>query len=584
MGLTQRWSSPLRKLCGIACAALIAASVMVGCQSPMRTPHAELRAGDYGKARMAMRKNLTHKRSDRRYLLDRMRLGVLTLADGYPESAQTIFEEVYDILRTQGINKDKTVASVVLNEDLKIWKGEPFEQALAMMYYGLVQAEQGSWDNARAAMGNSLFYLRDFGENDQGERLDTYEIARKSLAYERAIDAGQTPSQAQQQADYLDTGYVPRESNFTLGYLLSAIANQQLGILDEAQGEYARVLELDSELESLVSALSQGSYNTILVVSWGLGPEKRGYGPDNALARFSPRTRSNDADLRVRVGDFPWQNYAQVYDVNTMAADHMWNNLEDVRVAKSVIGTGLIYGGLIATQVGAHNNSDEAVYAGLGALAAGAFLKAGAHVDIRYADIMPQRFYVVPLHLAETEQPITLQVENQPASRIVLRGLASPRTPLAQLRYVRLITNPTRDTPPTWAGRGEVHYGNTYTGPASDAPLPYILGGNDVRPPSERAMDDYQQAGYMQGQTLSYLRDLYQAESLRWTLEDQGGYAGRHILEGGKSLVAPLPGTVGFARLMGQRHPPYRQRSEMVANFVKAMKNPPQNVKMIDNQ
>ncbi len=136
---------------------------LTGCQKPMRTPTAALGRGDYTQPRVNIYDDMQPKRSDRAYLLDRMRVGVLTLADGYPRSAQTIFEEVYDVLRTRGINKDKTVASVVLNEDVKIWKGEPFEQALALAYYAMVQAELGSWDNARAAANGSLFRLRDFG-------------------------------------------------------------------------------------------------------------------------------------------------------------------------------------------------------------------------------------------------------------------------------------------------------------------------------------------------------------------------------------------------------------------------------------
>jgi hypothetical protein len=43
---------------------------------------------------------------------------------------------------------------------------------------------------------------------------------------------------------------------------------------------------------------------------------------------------------------------------------------------------------------------------------------------------------------------------------------------------------------------------------------------------------------------------------VRFTIEDQAGYTDRHLLEGGRSLVAPLPGTAGFARLFGIDHSP----------------------------
>ncbi|HEX7008328.1 MAG TPA: hypothetical protein VF184_00005, partial [Phycisphaeraceae bacterium] len=433
----------------LACAAALGAA---GCQQPLRTPEHLLARGEYGQARIERYKRMSRDRNDRGYLLDRMSVGVLTLADGHPDSAQTIFEEVYDVLRTQGINRDRTVASLVINEDLKIWKGEPFEQALALAYYAMTQAELGSWDNARAAADNSLFYLRDFGRDDEGGELDTYEIARRSLLYERAIEAGQSPEEASRQADYLDHGYVVRDTDFTLGHLLHAIADQQLGRMEEASDHLTRAAELNPQLDPLIEALRQNRYNTVLVVSWGLGPRKEGYGPDRALGRFVPRFPSDGARLYVRVGSLPGRAYPQVLDVNRMAKDHRWNNLEDVRRAKSLLGTGLLYGGAAAAIIGANHNSDAALYAGLSAMAAGAFLKAGAHVDERYADVIPQRFYVVPLNLRDPWEPIELQIEGVPSSRLVLTGLGGPAGPEAQLRYVRLLSQrDRRASPPSWA-------------------------------------------------------------------------------------------------------------------------------------
>lgn len=552
----------------------VLALLLAGCQQPMKTPVALIGSGEYGHARMQLRKKMADNPSDRRYLLDRMRVGVLTLADGYPQSAQTVFEEVYEVLRTQGVNRDRTVQSLVLNEDVKIWKGEPFEQALTLAYYAMVQAELGAWDNARAAADNALFYLKDFGSDDQGRRLDTEAIARRSLLYERAIAQGESSDEALHQADaegagdYIDYGYVPHPSDFTLGYLLAGIANQQLGRLEEASDQFNAAVAANPALVPLADVLRTGSYNTILVVSWGLGPQKEGYGPDNALARFSPRSTSDAAALWVRVDDHEGRRYPQVIDINRMAADHMWNNMADVRQAKSTLGTALLYGGVLAAAMGADHGSETAIYAGVGALAAGAFLKAGAHVDIRYADVFPQRFYLVPLTLGDEPAVIEMQVDGRPASRLILPGLTAPRGPDAQLRYVRLL-NPhggAGAAPPAWAASGQVVYSTT----AMRTPgphLPYILGGHDVRPPSEWTMDDYQRGGYLQGFTLADLRELYRLEGIVSTVQEQRGYAGLHVLEGGKSLVAPLPGTVGFTRLFCWPRQAYDPVSDEVRKF-----------------
>ena len=548
--------------------ALLIASVtlLAGCHTTMQTP-AGIADGRYSQARAQLASHMTQDRSSRAYLLDRMRLGVTTLADGYPRSAQHVFENLYQLLRTQGINKDRTVASVVLYQGVKIWKGEPFEQALAMAYYGFDQAEQGSWDNARAAAKNALFNLRDFGDDKSGQSMDTYEIAQKSLVYERAIKAGATSAEAKKKANYLDHGYVAHKSDFTLGYLLNAIANQQLGRSDEASDNYHQVVELDSNLQPLVNAFQSGKYNTVLVVSWGLGPRKVGYGPDDALGKFVPRSPSDDAPLSVSIAGSGQRSYPQVQDVNTMAASHMWRSLEDIRVAKSYLGSGLLVGGLVAADYGAHKRNDVATYAGLGAMVAGALMKVSAHVDTRYCDVMPQRFYVLPLTITSPGQRITLEVAGRPASRLVLTGLGPPHNDRsqAQLRYVSLVTQTPGGRAPKWATSGQIFYTTPdASATTGKAVLPYILGGTDLRPPSAQTLADYQQAGYLNGMTPAELGNLYGAEHIKLTTEDQQGYAGKNVLLGGSSLVCPVPGTTGFAELFGQIHPPYQPKSQSV--------------------
>ncbi len=519
---------------------------------------------------------MTEDRADRRYLLDRMRLAIITLADGYPTAAQPVFERVYEVLRTQGINADKTVESVVINEDLKFWKGEPFEQALTMFYYSVQQAMLGHWDNARAAAGNALFNLRDFGDNEQGERLDVEAIVRRAMIYEQARAHGEDPDAALHQEDYLNTGYAVRESNFTLGYLMAALANQQLGRQTEADDNYAVVVQINPYIEPLVAHLKSGRYNTVLVVSHGLGPQKVAYGPDGALARFDPRWPSDDRPLIVTVRDeggvLDRGAYPLVCDVNAMAADHMWNNLEDVRLAKSTLGTTLVIGGTVATHYGLHRDTDEAVYAGLGALVAGLFFKATAHADTRYCDLMPQRFYLVPVTIDRPGLRVDVMIEGDPGSRMVLAGLRPPRRG-AQLRYVRLASAGQayyQDQPPRWAASGRIFYANDATGPIGQPQLPFILGGRCVRTPNEAVLSGYQTAGNLTDMTLGELKELYRAEGIRWDVEQAVGGAGlgRHVLEGGRSMVTPMAGTAGFTRLFGQVHRRYHPRSDQVRQLI----------------
>ena len=491
------------------------------------------------------------KSIDRTYLLNRLRLMMLTLAEGYVESNENTVQELFDLLRRQGLNRDKTVASVLLNEDLKTWKGEPFEQAMAFCYIGVHYATLGDWGNMRAATENSIFYLRDFGwqggDGGGGAAMTAERFAKEMAAGEIEED-----------------DYRVVESNFTLGYLLNAVANQQLGRVRQAEEGYADVVKLDPRLAPLVRRFKGGGYNAVLVVDYGLGPEKVGAGPDRAVAEFVPVDPSGEEPLVVRVGMVE-ERYPWVLDLNTIATDLMWNNLEDMRLAKSYIGSALMVAGAAVADSGSKRDSEKSQYLGYGLMVAGLFAKAGAHADTRYCEVMPQRVYVVPVSVPEGGGSVTVAVEGRAGASVTVADVPGPVGGGVALRYVRLPSG-LYDLA-SWAGTGEVRYGNVYRPDAGERRYPYILGGDSVLPPTYRSLGRYQEAGYLRGMTLSALQDLYRAEDIEW--ESRPGRAPkRHVLEGGRSLVAPLPGTVGYTRLFCNEWPAYVPRSRALRRFL----------------
>lgn len=408
------------------------------------TPQLKMRAGMFAQARDLVESQVVDDRSDRRYMLDRMRAGVLNLDAGDPQRAERWFAEVYDVLRTQGLNEDKTVSSVVLTEGVKVWKGEPFEQAMALVYYGFVQASLGSWDNARAAAGNALFYLRDFDKDQGGEdgtttttRIDTAEIARRAAAYEakeRGEDGGDEAYKSGD--DYLDHGYVAERNNFTMAYLLHGIASQQLGRDDEASDYYNRVLTLSPQLGPLVDRLRAHEYNTIVVVADGFGPRKIATGPGGALSRYQP-IDALQAPARLYLNGQPRAELPMVTDLNQMALDHRWNNLEDVRIAKSVIGDLALLGGGITLIEGARRRDGTLAIIGAGVLAAGVFMKATAQANTDYCDVFPQRLYVAAIDVTRPGTDLSLEITGQPVMRATLLNLAPPIGPGAAFHYLR---------------------------------------------------------------------------------------------------------------------------------------------------
>lgn len=510
--------------------------------------------GDYGEARVHLQDEVPQDEKDRYYVLDRMRLGVVALADGVPSSCEAAFEESYAKLRTQGLNDDKTLAIALVGDKVAFWKGEPFEQAMTYHYYGLWNAMQGDWYNARAASGESLFNLKDFGVDSAGQRKDAEDIIR---------DAGTND-------EYFDSGYVAVETNFALGYLMHGIANQQIGRLDEARDNYAAAAANNANLRSVADQLENGTYNTILVVDYGAGPEKYGRGPDNAIADFRPVVTSDMNPLIVSI-DGRTDEFPIACDLNSLAADHMWKGVEDIRIAKSHIGNVLLGAGAATVAAGSAAGSDEAAYVGLALMLAGMLQKASAAADTTYCEAMPQRTYVAPIDVQQENSTIELQVYGAPASKLVLAGVDPPPTGQAQLKYVRLLGRV--KSPPAWATSGVIHYCNDAVPDAQPVHLPYIVGGHCVCTPSDAVLDSCQAAGYLQGMNLSDLRGLYRSEGIKIAGWD-AGEPGLHILEGGDWLFTPDSGTTGFARYYGQEHEPYRPKSrevKAVAEQVKAM-------------
>ena len=313
------------------CAAVLAGAagaLALGCASsgPDRSLVSAAAVGEYGAARARLMGNGLGREGGRANdnLLDRVRLLLVDLADGQPRAAEENANQIFEVLRTQGINADRTVASVVFGEGVRFWKGEPFEQALAYTYVAMQKAMIGDWGNCRAAAEGSLFLLRDFGENERGRRLSQQELA------ERAARSGE---------GYLES-YRTRDSDFALGYILSGLGSLAIGDEQGAGERLAEAVALNPDLADAVEAIQSGRANTVFVVDFGLAPTKIATGPQGAISAYEYNTWSDTSPLRITVDGGAPASFPVVADVNQMSSDHSWRNLEDVRVAKAIIGQG----------------------------------------------------------------------------------------------------------------------------------------------------------------------------------------------------------------------------------------------------
>ncbi len=351
-----------------AAGAILQLAVLSGCDAPRNM--AAIR--DYYDYRFTETRDKLRPAAevrDEQYILNNLRLGLAALADGDNREGAEVLHRTFDMLSTAGLNKDRTAAAVLFFEGVRIWKGEPFEQALAYYWTAVQYALLDDWENARAAAANSLFRLADFGSD--------------------------------QRADYSVT-----DSNFTLGFLMQATA----AALSGASGRddlLRAATRISPGMQSVADVIRSGDYDTILMVDFGKGPTKTAYGADDSLTRFVPQERRR-GPLIIRADGLELARADAVCDVDQLAQDLRWNNLENVRKIKSATGNLLVAGGAAAVIIGADHDSNEAMIAGGAAILAGLLAKAGSHADTRYLEFAPQSIYFVPVKVL---RPCTLEVQ-----------------------------------------------------------------------------------------------------------------------------------------------------------------------------
>jgi hypothetical protein len=392
--------------------------------------------GNYDRA-AAKLKPLADK-TDENFVLNNARLGSTTLAEYDLDTAESAFLNAYEVINATGVNSGgRGVAAAIINEKLKVWKGEPFEKAMVNYYLGIVYYIRHDYENARAAFENSLFKLRDYGESKNKE--DEY----------RKV-----------------------ESDFALGYLMLGKAQQRLGDDQAARKSFDRVVELRPKLRALADERRNAESNVLLIVDFGLGPRRVTNQYDGAFVGFAPRPQDvGQIPLpRVTVDGKPIgargvTDDLPPVDLLALAQEKRWQDIDTIRATKDIIGTGLIAGGgyeaYRATNYhNHHQGQDAAIAAGL--IAGGLLLKASSQADTRTWEMLPRTSFVIPLTLPPGKHDITVDFPQARSQFQTWRNLEVP-------------------------GKGEATYyfrmGNYNQGPYEWPPAP-LAGKSTASPPA----------------------------------------------------------------------------------------------------
>ena len=372
-----------------SCACICGVLLATGCAASKAEKQGDravmaYRSGNYAQATSTLAP--LAEATDENYVLNNLRLGSTALAAHDLDTAESAFLKAWEVINAGGINSGaRSVAAVWVNEKLKIWKGEPYERALASFDLGLVYLMKDDFNNARAAFENSLFKLRDYGDA-KDEKKDE------------------------------KNNYTEQESTFAVANILLGRCWQRLAREDLARRAFADAVRLRPDLAAVADYDKHLHTNVLLVVDYGYGPRKRGdYDgsviafsptPDRAGAIPSPRVVVDGRDVPMDGTDRP------TIDTVAMAVDRRWQSIDTIRVTKDVLGTGMIAAGAgyglyrLNDRNGQIRGADLAIAGGL--IAVGALLRAGSDADLRQWEMVPRTVFVLPLALTPGTHDVTI--------------------------------------------------------------------------------------------------------------------------------------------------------------------------------
>jgi hypothetical protein len=110
----------------------------------------------------------------------------------------------------------------------------------------------------------------------------------------------------------------------------------------------------------------------------------------------------------------------------------------------------------------------------------------------------------------------------------------------------------------------------------SGGATPWVMGGRDLTPPSDEAMQAYHRAGLLAGVSSSEWAEAMRAEGLFMQPGPQGmtgegaheAALYRHVTERGRVLWTPRPGTHLYQRLTRTEHPSYTVRGPLLSGII----------------
>gem|GEM_PF-3060737 len=329
-------------------------------------------------------------------------------------------------------------------EEEKIYKGDPYEQALAYMMMAMFFMGSGDYDNALAACKSGLMADSDTTENRYESDLTLLHLleAKCHILRGNPETAEQIFSKAMDSYRITSEGvrdiYSERLSQISI-LKLSPAEKKEMKIKESEEDINNKLLELDEkfkqaiksiEVDNNLGLLLTGQYNTLIVVPRGKGPEKMRAGKSGSMVIFD-NCSSIDQGSEVFLNGSSIDNTAvpvrDIADVNFQANTRGGRRMDAILNGQAAFRDTTVQTGAFITELG--NN-----VGGLGGLAValiGAAVQGvgGAispEADTRCWRTLPSYFsiYALDLPLGEHEvtfrQNVYFEKKNEVKRRIVI--------------------------------------------------------------------------------------------------------------------------------------------------------------------
>lgn len=310
-------------------------------------------------------------------VLNRMRLVSAAIDEGDWNTAENQLDQIIPEIEALGPAdaKSREALSNFKSEDVKKFKGEPYERAMVYFYRGLAYMRKNDWSNARACF--------------------------------KSVQLQDWSSKNPQSADWASADW------------LEGWCDHQLGEESNARECWARA---GQHSHGRLTAPSSED-NAICIGLLGYGPIKLSKGTyGEQLAYRENSSNATGAILKVGQNEITMpvaENiYAQASNRGVRRMDQINEDKASVKEDSNTAGDVLVGAGAVTAVGGSMSRSKNAEIAGLGALAAGLITKGISSAikpksDVRSWDLLPGTIVLKSFRLAPSEKSFEYKVTDR---------------------------------------------------------------------------------------------------------------------------------------------------------------------------